>query len=58
LVDKLIVTPLDELIDRVGLELQRKRAGSTALVPLDNDPVPPGYDRAVRVYYENLGTGR
>lgn len=58
LVNKLIVAPLDELIDRVGLELQRKRAGSSALVPLDNDPVPPGYDRAVRVYYENLGTGQ
>ncbi len=58
LVDKLIATPLDELIDRVGMELLRKRAGETAIVPLDNDPVPPGYDRAVQVYYENLGAGR
>ncbi len=41
LVEKLVASPLDELIDRVGLELQRKRAGNTAIVPLDNDPVPP-----------------
>jgi hypothetical protein len=58
LVEKMIVTPLEELIDRVGLELHRKRAGKNAIVPLDNDPVPPGFDRAVQIYYENLGTGR
>ncbi len=40
------------------MELLRKRACETAIVPLDNDPVPPGYDRAVQVYYENLGAGR
>ena len=58
LVQELIVTPLDELIDSVGAELQRRSGKDDLLLPLDRDPVPPGFEQAVQSYYERLGDAR
>lgn len=52
-----VVTPLDELRDRVAQELIR-RTSPDALVPLDREGVPPQYAEQVRQYYERLGAGR
>lgn len=52
-----VAEPLLELRDRVSQELLR-RASKQALVPLDRDPVPPGYSEKTRRYYERLGSGQ
>jgi hypothetical protein len=52
-----IAEPLVELQNRVAEEVLR-RTSKEALVPLDRDPVPPGYAEKTRLYYERLGSGR
>ncbi len=52
-----VAEPLLELRDRVTQELLR-RSSKQALVPLDRDPVPPGYGEKTRRYYERLGSGQ
>jgi hypothetical protein len=57
LVRETIYQPLAELRSRLAEELL-KRESHEALVPLDRDPVPPGYSDQVRRYYERLGSGK
>ena len=57
LVEKMVAQPLEELRNRVAEELRRRR-GDKELAPLDRDPVPEKYEDRVRLYYEQLGTGR
>lgn len=57
LVRESIYKPLAELRARLNEELL-KRESHDALVPLDRDPVPPGYSDQVRRYYERLGSGK
>jgi hypothetical protein len=57
LVRQSISRPLAELRARLAEELL-KRQSNDALVPLDRDPVPPGYSEQVRRYYERLGSGK
>jgi hypothetical protein len=52
----LVAEPLVELSRRIGEEIQRRDLPD-ALVPIDRDPVPPGYAEQVRQYYERLGSG-
>jgi hypothetical protein len=52
-----VALPLLELRDRIAQEVLR-RASKKALVPLDRDPVPPGYAEKTRRYYERLGSGQ
>lgn len=52
-----VAVPLLELRDRVAQEVLR-RTSKKALVPLDRDPVPPGYAEKTRRYYERLGSGQ
>ena len=56
MVDSSIGKPLAELRDAVNQELLR-RESAEALVPVDKEPVPPGFTDQVRRYYERLGTG-
>jgi hypothetical protein len=52
-----VAEPLLVLRDRVAQEILR-RTSKQALVPLDRDPVPPGYSEKTRRYYERLGSGQ
>jgi DNA polymerase III delta prime subunit len=56
-VQEMVGRPLIELRDAVAQELMR-RESSEALVPIDREPVPPGYADQVRRYYERLGSGK
>jgi len=57
LVESMIAEPLHELQRRIEQELL-KRQSRDALVPIDRDPVPPGFEDSVRRYYERLGAGK
>ena len=52
-----VVNPLVELQDRVAEELLR-RSSRNSMVPIDRDPVPPEFEKAVKRYYEQLGRGQ
>jgi hypothetical protein len=52
-----VAEPLAELEQRVSEELLRLTS-KQAIVPLDRDPVPPGYTEKTRRYYERLGSGK
>ncbi len=58
LVEKMIAEPLRELKRDVQEELLRRSAEKNALVPIDRDPVPDEFSKAVQRYYENLGSGK
>lgn len=58
LVEDMIAKPLQELKREVRAELLRRTAGKNELVPIDRDPVPSQYSRAVQRYYENLGSAK
>ena len=53
----MVAKPLNELRDRVAEEVRRREAPNS-LVPIDRDPVPPGFIDSVRRYYERLGSGK
>ncbi|MCA9187985.1 MAG: hypothetical protein KDA99_20295, partial [Planctomycetales bacterium] len=57
LVDMSVIKPLHELQQRISEEVLRRQGGD-AIVPIDRDPVPLRFERAVREYYEQLGTGQ
>jgi len=52
-----IAGPLVELEKSVTRELLRKDP-KNSLIPLNREPVPTQYERAVQKYYEQLGTGK
>jgi hypothetical protein len=52
-----VAQPLAELKDRVGREILR-RDDRNARVPLNREPVPPKYEKAVQRYYEQIGAGK
>jgi hypothetical protein len=56
IVREFVSEPLERLQQDVARELL-KRQSREALVPIDRQPVPPGFERAVREYYERLGGG-
>ena len=58
LVTDMIAEPLERLRMRVSEELIRRSADKNALVPVDRDPVPEGFDSAVQKYYERIGSGQ
>jgi len=58
LVTDMIAEPLERLRVRVSEELIRRSADKNAVVPVDRDPVPDGFDEAVQTYYERIGGGR
>lgn len=57
LIEMQVAEPLAELTKRITDELLR-RESPESLVPLDRDPVPPGFEESVRRYYERLGRGQ
>ena len=57
LVEEMVADPLRELQAEVREEWMRRAADKNSLVPIDRDPVPHQYSRAVKQYYENLGRG-
>jgi hypothetical protein len=56
LVERLITEPMDELRTRIAQELLRKTAEKNQIVPLDRDPVPRRFHRALDSYFERLGS--
>ena len=52
-----VAEPLVELQKSVARELLR-RDTKNSLIPLNREPVPTKYERAVQKYYEQLGTGK
>jgi hypothetical protein len=56
LVERLITEPMDQLRDRIAQELLRKTAEKNQIVPLDRDPVPRQFQRALDSYFERLGS--
>jgi len=57
IVQETLSHPLTDLRNAVSQEIQ-KRESAQAVVPLDRDAVPPGYQDQVRTYYERLGSGQ
>ncbi len=56
LVERLITQPMDQLRSRIAQELLRKTAEKNQIVPLDRDPVPRQFQRALDSYFERLGS--
>jgi len=56
LVERLIAEPMDQLRTRIAQELLRKTAEKNQIVPLDRDPVPRQFQRALDSYFERLGS--
>lgn len=56
LVERLITQPMDQLRGRIAQELLRKTAEKNQIVPLDRDPVPRQFQRALDSYFERLGS--
>jgi hypothetical protein len=56
LVERLITGPMDQLRTRIAQELLRKTAEKNQIVPLDRDPVPRQFQRALDSYFERLGS--
>jgi hypothetical protein len=51
-----VMQPLEQLQNRVRQELLKKSVEKLA-IPLDRDPVPAEYQKAVQRYYQELGIG-
>jgi hypothetical protein len=56
LVERLITQPMDQLRGRIAQELLRKTAEKNQIVPLDRDPVPRQFQKALDSYFERLGS--
>ncbi len=56
LVERLITQPMDQLRSRIAQELLRKTAEKNQIVPLDRDPVPRQFQKALDSYFERLGS--
>ncbi len=56
LVKRMVADPLSQLREAVQLELLKRSADRNAVVPIDRDPVPSGFEDQLRQYYENLSS--
>lgn len=56
-VREMVAEPLQTLQMHINEELLLRQS-KRALAPIDRDPVPAEYSEEVRLYYENLGTGK